>query len=188
MQNDHQTVGNRPQNGLIFKLRNQFQQIPLVRVEGAILPTGISAACYAAVSELDCNLWIVSSDGVPEPHWRYDRFFQKVKHEDMRKIYSSCDIFLKMSKIESFAYPPLEAMACGCTVVIMDVNGGIEYAVDGKNVLKVRKGDIQGAKQAVKSLIEDDLLRSKLRQGGFDTVQHYSWDPAKRVWAELTSS
>ena len=160
-----------------------------VLIEGPIsVPFKGMTDAYAAVSELDCDLWIVSSDGVPEPHWRYDRFFQKVKHEDMRKIYSSCDILLKMSKIESFAYPPLEAMACECTVVIMDVDGGIEYAVDGKNVLKVKKGDIQGAKQAVKSLIEDDLLRSKLRQGGFDTVQNFSWDPAKRVWAELTSS
>lgn len=45
MKNDHQTAGNRPKNGLISKLRNQLQQIPLTRVEGMILLTSISAAC-----------------------------------------------------------------------------------------------------------------------------------------------
>jgi glycosyltransferase involved in cell wall biosynthesis len=160
-----------------------------VLIEGPIsVPFKGMADAYAAVSGLDCDLWIVSSDGMPEPHWQYERFFQKVKQEDMRRIYSSCDILLKMSKIESFAYPPLEAMACGCTVVIMDVNGGIEYAVDGVNVLKIGKGDIQGARQAVKSLLDDDSLRNKLRQAGFDTVQNWTWDPAKKVLAELTSS
>lgn len=160
---------------------------PRVLIEGPIsVPFKGMAEAYSAVSELDCELWIVSSDGVPDPNWRYDRFFQKVKQEDMRRIYSSCDILLKMSKVESFAYPPLEAMACGCSVVIMDVAGGIEYAVDGENVLKISKGDILGAKLAVKSLIEDEEQRNKLRQCGFDTVKNWSWEPAKRVLVELT--
>ncbi len=161
---------------------------PRVLIEGPIsVPFKGMAEAYAAVSELDCELWIVSSDGVPEPHWRHDRFFQKVKQEDMRRIYSSCDILLKMSKIESFAYPPLEAMACGCSVVIMDVNGGIEYAVDGKNVLKVNKNDVFGAKLAVKKLIDDVILRNELKQSGFNTVKSWSWEPAKKALSELTS-
>ncbi|MDB1111873.1 glycosyltransferase [Pseudomonas extremaustralis] len=160
---------------------------PRVLIEGPIsVPFKGMTEAYAAVSELDCELWIVSSDGVPEPHWRYDRFFQKVKQEDMRRIYSSCDILLKMSKIESFAYPPLEAMACGCSVVIMDVNGGIEYAVDGENVLKVNKGDVLGARLAVKKLMDDSELRNSLNKSGFHTVKNWSWEPAKKILFELT--
>ncbi|WIE48882.1 glycosyltransferase [Pseudomonas sp. GM17] len=158
-----------------------------ILIEGPIsVPFKGVTEAYTAVSELDCELWIVSSDGVPESNWRYDRFFQKVKQEDMRRIYSSCDILLKMSRVESFAYPPLEAMACGCTVVIMDVNGGIEYAVDGENVLKVNKGDVFGARLAVKKLMNDSLLRSRLQQSGFNTVKSWSWEPAKKVLSGLT--
>lgn len=162
---------------------------PRVLIEGPIsVPFKGVAQAYAAVSELDCELWIVSSDGVPEPRWRHDRFFQKVKQEDMRRIYSSCDILLKMSEIESFAYPPLEAMACGCSVVVMDVNGGIEYAIDGENVLKVNKGDVLGARLAVKKLMDDRALRHRLNQSGFNTVKNWSWEPAKKVLSELTAS
>jgi hypothetical protein len=45
MQNDKQTAANDPKNGLISKLRNQPQHIPLTWVEGPILLTSISAAC-----------------------------------------------------------------------------------------------------------------------------------------------
>lgn len=162
---------------------------PRVLIEGPIsVPFKGVAQAYAAVSELDCELWIVSSDGVPEPHWRVDRFFQKIRQEDMRRIYSSCDILLKMSRIESFAYPPLEAMACGCSVVVMEVSGAIEYAVDGDNVLKVSAGDVQAARSAVRRLMDDGGLRNRLRDSGFQTVRNWSWEPARKTLSQLTRS
>ncbi|WP_256346738.1 glycosyltransferase [Pseudomonas gingeri] len=162
---------------------------PRVLIEGPVsVPFKGVADAYAAVSELDCELWVVSSDGVPEPHWRVDRFFQKIRQEDMRRIYSSCDILLKMSRIESFAYPPLEAMACGCAVVVMEVSGGIEYAVDGENVLKVGTGDVLAARAAVRRLMDDGALRNRLRHSGFKTVKNWSWEPARKTLSQLTET
>ncbi|WP_256351552.1 glycosyltransferase [Pseudomonas gingeri] len=170
-------------------LSEKNPQCPRVLIEGPVsVPFKGVADAYAAVSELDCELWVVSSDGIPEPHWRVDRFFQKVRQEDMRRIYSSCDILLKMSRIESFAYPPLEAMACGCSVVVMEVKGGIEYAVDGENVLKVGSGDVLAARSAVRRLMDDDGLRDRLRNSGFRTVRNWSWEPARKVLSQLTES
>lgn len=45
MKNDLKTTGNRLQKSLISKLRNQFWEIPLMRVARSILQTNISAAC-----------------------------------------------------------------------------------------------------------------------------------------------
>ena len=157
-----------------------------VLIEGPIsVPFKGVADAYAAVNELDCELWIVSTSGRPESNWRYDRFFEGVSQVEMRKIYSSCHILLKMSRVESFAYPPLEAMACGCTVVLGDVNGGIEYAHDGVNVLKVPQADVVAARAAVQKLLTDQKLRERLIQAGFETVKCWSWEPSKKAMLSL---
>ncbi len=131
---------------------------------------------YAAVSGLDCELWIVSSQGKPPSDWEYDRFFECVPIGEMKDVYSSCDIFLKMSYMEGFFGPPMEAMACGCAVVVGKVTGYDEYIVDGVNALVVEQGDIEGAKKAVKRLITDISLREKLIENGKETVRFWSWD------------
>ncbi len=45
MQNDLTTGRNRAQESRVFELRNQFRNIPLMRVVNGVLQTNISAAC-----------------------------------------------------------------------------------------------------------------------------------------------
>lgn len=162
---------------------------PRVLIEGPIsVPFKGMSDAYAAVSDLDCDLWIVSSDGQPERHWRYERFFARVSNSDMRKIYASCDVLLKMSRVESFAYPPLEAMACGCAVVLGEVNGGIEYAQHGKNLILVPQGDVSAARDAVAQVLQDLNLRRQLVEGGFATVPQWSWERSRDAMLALVES
>ncbi|HCC61620.1 MAG TPA: hypothetical protein DEQ55_08130, partial [Pseudomonas sp.] len=146
------------------------------------------AEAYEAIKDLDCEIWIVSSSGRPEAHWRYDRFFQSVNHAEMRHIYSSCDILLKMSRVEGFAYPPLEAMACGCAVVLGEVKGGVEYAEDNVNLLKVGAGSVDQARQAVTRLMADESLRKRLQQAGYETVRNWSWEASSEAMAAVLSA
>lgn len=180
-------------NGLDSKLFYQDQPLQeknprrlRVLIEGPIsVPFKGMAEAYQAVSGLDCELWIVSSNGYPEPGWRYDRFFESVQQADMRRIYSSCDVLLKMSRVESFAYPPLEAMACGCVVVLGEVAGGIEYACDGQNVLMVAQGDIEAARAGISRLAEDPSLRLKLQEAGFATASRWDWERSKQAMTNI---
>lgn len=146
-----------------------------VLIEGSInIPFKGVADAYSALSDLDCEIWIVSGQGGLPSGWRCDRFFEGVPLDEMPSIYSSCDILLKMSTIESFAYPPLEMMACGGVSVIRRVSGIEEYAVDGENCLIV--DDIQSAKVAVARLISDQQLRQRLTQGGLKTAGEWNWN------------
>ena len=157
-----------------------------VLIEGPIsVPFKGMSEAYAACSSLDCELWIVSSNGRPEVGWKYDRFFEGVNQSEMRSIYSSCDVLLKMSRVESFAYPPLEAMACGCAVVVGEVRGGIEYACDGENVLKVPLGDVAAARAAVHRLLDNAHLRNDLLQAGYATVKQWTWAAPKEAMLGL---
>ena len=150
-----------------------------VLLEGSINITykGMEDA-FIAVNDLDCEVWCVSSSGRPKPIWKCDKFFEKVPLSKMRHIYSSCDILLKMSRVESFCYPPLEMMACGGTTVVGKVTGIDEYIVDSYNALVVEQGDIQGAHNALKKLIENENLRNELINNGKKTAEKFRWDPS----------
>ena len=149
---------------------------PRILIEGAIaIPfKGVNKA-YQAVKDLDCEIWFVSNSGKPDPSWRFDKFFEKVPFEEMRQIYSSCDILIKMSSIEGFFGPPMEAMACGCSVVVGKCTGYDEYIQHDYNALVVENYDISAAKSAIESIIKNPQLKQKLIDNGYITSQQWNW-------------
>jgi len=131
---------------------------------------------YNAVKDLECEIWFVSSAGKPKANWRYDKFFEAVDIDKMKDIYSSCDILLKMSRVEGFFGPPMEAMACGCAVVVAKCTGYDEYIVNEKNALVVDMADVQSAKKAIIRLMSDVKLRKNLISNGHETVKQWTWE------------
>ncbi len=181
-------------NGLDEKIF--FKEKPIKResnklrvlIEGPIsIPFKGMKDAYNAIKDLDCEIWIISSSGTPKKNWRYDKFFESVPMNEMRKIYSSCDIFLKMSRIEGFFGPPMEAMACGCSVVVGKCTGYDEYIEHKKNALVVEMGDVDGAKRAVQRLIDDKKLRKDLIMAGYKTVQEWTWDRSITLLEKVVS-
>ena len=69
------------------------------------------------------------------------------------------------SRYEGFGAPPLEAMACGCPVAASDV-GAIEE-VCSEAALIFDPDDGISIASAIDRLVEDELLRDKLRTAGF---------------------
>jgi glycosyltransferase involved in cell wall biosynthesis len=140
---------------------------------------------HEAVKDLDCEIWIVSSGGRLDKSWRVDKFFENVPIEKMKEIYSSCDIFLKMSRVEGFFGPPMEAMACGCAVVVGKVTGYDEYIQNEYNALVVEQNDVEGAREAVKRLMSDEDLRNKLIENGHKTAKEWSWEKSIKKLEEV---
>ncbi len=146
---------------------------------------GMDDAAEALRDFDDCEVWIVSAAGGPKPGWRCDRFFEAVPHAEMAAIYASCDILLKMSRVESFSYPPLEMMATGGGVVVREVSGLDEYAIDGENCLIV--ADVAGARRAVRSLVDDVALRARLGAAGLETAEQMTWDRSLPALLEIVA-
>lgn len=148
-----------------------------VLLEGPIdIPYKGMQYAFAAVEGLDCEVWCISSAGAPKPGWRCDKFFSRVPMDQMKYMYSNCDILLKMSQVEGFFGPPMEMMACHGACVVGKVTGYDEYIVDNYNALVVEPGDVEGAHNAVKKLIEDKELREKLAENGYKTAMQWKWD------------
>ncbi len=131
---------------------------------------------YEATRGLDSEIWMVSALGKPKDEWKIDKFFEHVQIDQMKSIYSSCDFLLKMSRVESFSSPPLEAMACGCIPIITNYTGYTEYLVNEKNGLVVDIGDTESARKAIIRLMKDKKLRKYLLKNGSTTVKKWSWD------------
>ncbi len=152
-----------------------------VLLEGAInLPFKGMAEAFEVVKDLDCEVWCVSNDGKPKPEWRCDRFFEKVPMDQMRRIYSSCDILLKLSKVEGFFGPPLEMLACGGVPVVAKVTGYDEYIIDGYNALVSEPNNLNQTKTLLKKLIDNEQLYKKLKFNGKKTIKKYNWQESTK--------
>lgn len=181
-------VPNGLDENIIFQTDPITKKGDKVRVllEGPIdIPFKGMEDAFNAINDLDCEVWCVSSAGKPKKEWKCDVFFEKVPMGQMNQIYSSCDILVKLSRVEGFFGPPLEMMACGGTCVVADVTGYDEYIVDNYNALVVKIGDVEGAKQAVKKLIEDTELRQRLTANGRKTAEEWRWEPSIDTLEEL---
>jgi glycosyltransferase involved in cell wall biosynthesis len=157
-----------------------------VLLEGPIdVPFKGMQDAFAAVKGLDCEVWCVSSLGRPKLGWKCDRFFHRVPFGEMRRIYSSCDVLLKMSRVEGFGLPPLEMMACGGAVVAGKVTGYDEYIVDGHNALVVEQGDVAEARGCLQRLIDDRDLLEELKARGRETAAKWRWEHSAEALCQV---
>jgi glycosyltransferase involved in cell wall biosynthesis len=108
----------------------------------------------------------------------YVEFHKSPYGETLRKLYSSCDIFLFPSRKEGFGLPPLEAMACRCAVVATNVGGIPDYAVDGKTALISPPDEPEKLAENLVRLIEDEQLRRQIAQAACEYVQQFTWERA----------
>lgn len=172
-------IRNGVDNNIIYPVEPMIPKGEKIRVllEGPIdVPFKGMEDAFNVVKDVDCEVWCVSSAGKPKLEWKCDKFFEKVPMEQMKYIYSSCDILIKMSKVESFALPPLEMMYCGGTCIICEFTGQDEYIVDGYNAIVVQKGDVKAAQIALQKLIDNPDLLKEMKENSKKTAENWGWE------------
>lgn len=140
---------------------------------------------FKIVEKLDKNRYEViylSYKGKPKDWYRVDKFYNKVPHEKVSKIYQEAHILLKTSILESFSYPPLEMMATGGVVVVAPNGGNIEYLENEKNCLFYEQGNIEKAVKCIEKITKNKELREKLIKFGLKTVADRDW---KNIESEI---
>jgi glycosyltransferase involved in cell wall biosynthesis len=95
--------------------------------------------------------------------------------EQVRKIYTSCDIFLCPSWYEGFGLTGMEAMACRCSLVTTDTGGCLEYAIDGQTALVSPPRDINALSQNLIRLLDDEVLLKALSENGYRKAHEFNW-------------
>ncbi len=81
----------------------------------------------------------------------------------------------------------LEAMSAQCAVVCTNVGGMTNIVLDGYNGLMVNPEET-ALYQAIVSLIEDEALRDRLAQRGYETVKNaFSYEAWRSKWTQVLS-
>jgi len=101
------------------------------------------------------------------------RFFGFVSDSDLLQLYNACDVFAFPSFYEGFGLPPLEAMACGRSVVCSDTSAMPEV-VDGAAIL-FDPYAVDEIVRAMADLLLDSELRARMERLGLQRAAHFSW-------------
>ncbi len=93
-------------------------------------------------------------------------FVGRVEHAETQRFYREADIFVFPSIFESFAIPPVEAMAAGLPVVASRVGGIQETLVDDATGIFVQREDAEELAAAIRRLLDDADLRRRFGEAG----------------------
>jgi glycosyltransferase involved in cell wall biosynthesis len=102
-------------------------------------------------------------------------------------LYAGATAFCFTGKGEGFGLPILEAMACGCPVVVARAGANVSTAAHA--ALLVDPDDADDLAQALVRVLEDAALRADLVRRGIDHAEEYSWrKTARRTLAAYRDS
>jgi glycosyltransferase involved in cell wall biosynthesis len=194
----HKTPSFLVRNGIRKDVYVPFGPAVEPRVEGRLRvlvegPTNVTmknvqtAARLAREGGAD-EVWLMTGGGGPELS-SVDRSFLAVPIESTPVIYRSCDVLLKLSKVEGMFGPPLEMFHCGGTAITYDVSGSEEYLVSGENSLVLPMHDEAAVADAVRALKASPEFLRKLRAGALGTAAEWpDWQSSSREFERVVAA
>ena len=120
---------------------------------------------------------LICGDGNPEEIERVQeirnasafaqRIFLQGHRKDVVNLLSQAAVLVLPSQgQESFGYSVIEAMACGCPVVVTNIGGLPEVVEDGVSGFVVPSDDWRAFADQIVTLLQDGTLRNQMREAG----------------------
>lgn len=97
-----------------------------------------------------------------------------VPDSDLGKLYNIATAFVYPSLYEGFGLPPLEAMACGCPVVVSNVTSLPE--VCGDAAYYVNPNDAESIAEGLYKMVTEESLRDSFTIKGLQRAENFSWE------------
>lgn len=98
--------------------------------------------------------------------------------EDLIKLYRSASCFVFPSFYESFGFPPLEAMACGCPTIVSTAGSLPETCGDA--AVYCDPFNANDIAEKIMLVITNETLQEELRQKGMAQARKFSWERCAR--------
>jgi UDP-glucose:(heptosyl)LPS alpha-1,3-glucosyltransferase len=107
---------------------------------------------------------------------------------DVAFYYAAADAYVGPSLEDTFAQPPMEAMACGMPVITTSTNGTAEIMTDGVDGLILHDpNDSRTLAAQMRAVCKDASLRARLGERAAETASRYTWDDNGRQFAQIFS-
>jgi glycosyltransferase involved in cell wall biosynthesis len=95
---------------------------------------------------------------------------------DVEYYFAAADAYVGPSLEDTFAIPPLEAMACGLPVIVSGQAGVSELITDGVDGLILKEPrDSDTLTRLIGNLVDDPALRQRLGENGARLAAGYTW-------------
>ncbi len=99
-----------------------------------------------------------------------------VSDGELKALYGDAACLVFPSLYEGFGLPPIEAMYCGCPVIVSNEPSLIEVCGDAALYCDARSSDDIAAK--ISLMMSDNELQQRFREKGLRHAQQYRWDRA----------
>lgn len=107
-------------------------------------------------------------------------FIGRVSDEELVRLYNQAVCFVFPSLYEGFGLPPLEAMACGCPVLVSDIP--VEREVCGDAARYFNPLEPKDILHTIKQYLNDaDVIKETMRQKGYENIKRFSWEKSARA-------
>jgi glycosyltransferase involved in cell wall biosynthesis len=104
----------------------------------------------------------------------------------LREVLQKSSVYAMASHFEGLPMVLLEAMSQGLPLVSMDCpRGPAEIIEDGVNGRLVADGDLDGFRQALRQVMDDDDLRRRMGAAGLHKAEAYRVDAVADRWKQL---
>ncbi|SRR5579859_3599542 len=115
-------------------------------------------------------------------------FAGKVADEEIRDFYCACDAFLFPNENQTWGLAVLEAMACGCPVLVSQGAAVHEVLTDNENAILFPARTPKVLAQKIEQLATHPELRRKIAQAGMELVRTtYNWERFAEQIAQVCS-
>lgn len=134
------------------------------------------------------NVYIISHDDLSDFDLSNVTLIKPKNDEEISYYMNISHIFISTSWWEGFGLPPLEAMACGCAVILTNAGGVNEYAVPYENCLMFEPKDQKQLILHIETLVSDIDLRNKLSQNAIKKSKTFSWQKSANQFREVLNA
>ena len=101
---------------------------------------------------------------------------------ELNTIYKNAAVFVFPSEYEGFGIPALEAMVCGCPVILSNTSSLPEIAGDA--ALYFEPNNINELSAAIFKILQDENFTQSLIKKGYEQVKKFSWDKMTNDYLE----
>jgi glycosyltransferase involved in cell wall biosynthesis len=105
---------------------------------------------------------------------------------EVARLMKGCLFYAAAPRAETFGMALVEAMASGKAVLATRTGGIPEFAIDGKNALVVPPKNIEALARALRRLIENPALRSRLGRAARETASRFTWERAAAAYLSVS--
>jgi glycosyltransferase involved in cell wall biosynthesis len=145
----------------------------------AFLKSGLDDTLFVLTGHKDLRVF----DYAPNTTHANVRMAGYVSDAELRALYENALALVFPSRYEGFGLPPVEAMQCGCPVIVSDQGALVEIGGDAVRVCGM--DDIDALAQAMRAIHDDAALRKRMKAASLARVRSLTWERMARCLLDL---